>query len=130
MSKKISTTTIVNEIIKVAGVSKENAINIFNLFGSAWKSDNIGILKALNTGIKVTRRPVSVKRKVKKVVKTATPIVKVKKKLKKVSGVKTVGNVTSGGKVKFKVKSKKIKKNKKLKVIPTITTSSSTTASV
>ena len=124
MSKnKVTTNGIVNLIIKVAGVSKENAINIFNIFGSAWKQDNIGLLQSLNNGISVTKRPAKVAKKattkITPALKTKSTV-KTKKKLKKVSGTKTVG------KVKLKAKSKKFKENKKLKFIPPTTTSSST----
>lgn len=49
--KKITSGNLVNEIISVAGVSKENAVSILNLMTNAWNVDKIGFLRTVDTGI-------------------------------------------------------------------------------
>jgi len=124
---KITTNGMISQIIKVAGVSKENAINIFNIFGSAWRQDNIGLLQSLNTGINVKRTPAKTAKKVTRkpaVIAKTTTTKTSKKSSKKASGTKTVGKVKLKANSK---KTKKLKKNKNLKVVPVTTTSASST---
>jgi len=115
---------IVKEIELVAGVNKANAIKIFNVFSRLWTQDDIGLLRALKTGIKVTTpRTVrkSTKKKVtkkvtnpvtKKVTRKAAP--KTTKKVKKKATTKTTKKAGVGA-AKLKTKKKKGKGKKKLK---------------
>lgn len=93
--KKVNQGNIVNEVVLIAGVSKPNAVKIFNLFANLWKQDNIGLLKALDSGILVK----TVRKTVKKAVK-----VKVITTAKKSKGTKMVATVKIKGKRKLKKK--------------------------
>lgn len=102
--KKITSGNLVNEIISVAGVSKENAVSILNLMTNAWNVDKIGFLRTVDTGIALrkssakkatvkkaaTKKAVSAKKATvkkstaKKNTKAVAPVAKKsKKKLKK-----------------------------------------------
>lgn len=106
--KKVNQNTIVNEIVVLAGVSKANAINIFNLISNSWTQDRIGLLSALEKGISVktkrtTRRPIATVGK--KVTKKTTP-----KTANKTVSKKTTPIATVGKKLKVKKGKKKLKK--------------------
>ena len=107
--KKVNQNTIVNEIVVLAGVSKANAINIFNLISNSWTQDRIGLLSALEKGISVktkrttTRRPIATVGK--KVTKKTTP-----KTVNKTVSKKTTPIATVGKKLKVKKGKKKLKK--------------------
>lgn len=53
--KKVTTGNLVNEIVSVAGVSKDNAVSIMNLMTNAWNVDKIGFLRAVDTGIAIRK---------------------------------------------------------------------------
>lgn len=108
--KKVTTGNLVKQIVDTAGVSKNNAVLIVNLFTNAWNIDRIGLLKSLDSGINV--RKTARKAKAKKVT-AATKVTTKKTTFKK--NTETVPSETFPQK-----KPKKVLKKKSTKTVVSV----------
>lgn len=71
--KKVSLGNLVNQIVDTAGVSKQNAQSIVNIFTNAWASDPANFIKAVHAGIPVGKaRKASSAKKASTAKKTST----------------------------------------------------------
>lgn len=109
--QKLSTRGLIKAIEEVGGVSKTNAINIFNLFANGWKELPLSFLTVLDGGqvvtARTTRRPAIKNTTKAKVTTKTTETTTTKKATKKVKNQVVVGKVkTKGKKKKLKLKNK------------------------
>lgn len=123
--KVVNQKTLVADIMTVGGVNKENANSIFNIFTRAWNTDRIGTLKAVDSGIAVSRKPAKKKTVTKKAPTKKVVVAPMKTSKKKIVAKKAKNQACVG---KIKTKGKKKLKSKKAKITPTVISKKSTQA--